>query len=219
MSNEKDLVALKEAILEGDDDIAEEIVSKLLAGDLDPIQIIEQAVKPGLDVVGTKLVEGEMFIPDLILAGEAAKKAIDLITPKLQKSKRNGDQGKILLGVVEGDTHDIGKNIVRAMLIAAGFEVVDLDTNVPPEKFIESIKNNKPDIVGASAYTSATAVEIGNLNEAFIKAGVRDSFKLVIGGAGVYRDDVVRFGADAFGYDALEAVQICQRMVKLAKKV
>lgn len=214
MAYEKEFEKLKNAIIDGDDDVAEEIVSALLDTDDDLLMIIEKAIKPGLDEVGSKLVAGEMFIPDLILAGEAAKVAINLITPKLQDGGMAGRLGRILMGVVEGDTHDIGKNIVKAMLIGAGFDVIDLDTNVTPSKFIEAVKKYNPDIVGASAYTSATANELGRLNEAFIEAGVRDKFKFIIGGAGVYRDDIVRFGADNFGYDALEAVNVCKRLVK-----
>ena len=217
--SEEKFINLKQAIIEGEDDVAPQLVEEILASDIDPMRIIDESIRPGLEEVGKQLLSGDMFIPDLILAGEAARVSINLITPRLKKHKIRDSKGKILLGVVHGDTHDIGKNIVKSMLIAAGFDIKDLDTNVSPELFIENIKDFQPDIVGASAYTSATAVEIGKLNDKLKEANLRDQFKLIIGGAGVYRDDTVRFGADAFGYDALEAVQVCERLMKVAKKV
>lgn len=207
-----DLTKLRKAVIDGDDDAAASITEALLSSNANPLEIIEQAITPALKEVGQKLETGEVFIPDLILAGEAARASTDILTPVIAKIGGAKYIGKILLGVVEGDTHDIGKNIVKAMLIAAGFEVIDLGTNVSAQQFLESIETENPDILGASAYTSATAVELGRLNEALEKAGVRKKIKLLIGGAGVYRDDLFRFGADAYGYDASEAVEVCMRL-------
>jgi len=203
---------LKLTIVDGDEDLAAEITEELIKSDANPLDIIEQAITPALKEVGEKLETGEVFIPDLILAGEAARVSTDILTPLIVKMGGAKYIGKVVLGVVEGDTHDIGKNIVKSMLIAAGFEVIDLGTNVAAQQFIDSIKKEKPAIVGASAYTSATAVELGRLNEALEKAEVRRQIKLLIGGAGVYRDDLLRFGADAYGYDASEAVDVCMRL-------
>lgn len=209
----EDLEKLRLAIIDGDEDAAASITEALLSSNVNPLEVIEGAVTPALKEVGQKLVEGEIFIPDLILAGEAAKVSTNLLTPAIAKIGGAKYVGKIVLGVVEGDTHDIGKNIVKAMLVAAGFEVVDLGTTVSAQQFIDAIETEKPDIVGASAYTSPTALEIGRLTEALEKAGVRNKVKVIIGGAGVYRDDLLRFGADAYGYDAAEAVEVCLRLV------
>jgi 5-methyltetrahydrofolate--homocysteine methyltransferase len=206
---------LKTAILDGDDDAAIELTEELVKSGIDPMQVIEQAVKPALNELSGKIACGEAFIPDLILSGEAAKATMNLLTPLLAKAAEGDFLGQVVLGVVEGDTHDIGKDLVKAMLIAAGFQVVDLETNTSPGRFIEAIRKYSPQIVGASAYTSASAEEIGRLNAALIDAGLRDRIKLLIGGAAVYRDDVPRFGADEFGYDALEAVHLAKRMVRL----
>jgi methanogenic corrinoid protein MtbC1 len=203
---------LRLAIVDGDDDVAAEITEELVKSDANPLDIIEHAITPALKEVGEKLETGEAFIPDLILAGEAARVSTDILTPLIVKMGGAKYIGKVILGVVEGDTHDIGKNIVKSMLIAAGFEVIDLGTNVTAQQFIDSIGKEKPGIVGASAYTSATAVELGKLNEALEKAEVRRQIKLLIGGAGVYRDDLPRFGADAYGDDANEAVDVCMRL-------
>ncbi|MBC8392206.1 MAG: cobalamin B12-binding domain-containing protein [Deltaproteobacteria bacterium] len=204
---------LKTMILDGDDDEAIVVTEKLLKDNKSPLDVIEQAIRPALNELSEKLACGEMFVPDLILAGEAAKASMNLLKPLLAKAGGGKTVGKILVGVVEGDTHDIGKDLVGAMLTAAGFEVIDLDTNVSPNHFIEAIRKYEPDIVGASAYTSASAMELGRLNDALIDAGLRDRIKLLIGGASVYRDDIPRFGADDFGYDALEAVHAAKRMV------
>jgi 5-methyltetrahydrofolate--homocysteine methyltransferase len=206
---------LKTAILDGDDDAAIELTEELVKSGIDPMQVIEQAVKPALNELSGKIACGEAFIPDLILSGEAAKATMNLLTPLFAKTAEGDFLGQVVLGVVEGDTHDIGKDLVKAMLIAAGFQVVDLETNTSPGRFIEAIRKYSPQIVGASAYTSASAEEIGRLNAALIDAGLRDRIKLLIGGAAVYRDDVPRFGADEFGYDALEAVHLAKRMVRL----
>lgn len=207
------LEKLRLTIVDGDEDVAAEITEELIKSGANPLEVIEHAITPALKEVGEKLETGEVFIPDLILAGEAARVSTELLTPIIVKMGGAKYIGKIVLGVVEGDTHDIGKNIVKSMLIAAGFEVIDLGTNVTAQQFIDSINSEKPAILGASAYTSATALELGRLNEALEKAGVRRNVKFVIGGAGVYRDDLLRFGADAYGYDASEAVEVCLRLV------
>ncbi len=204
---------LKTAILDGDDDLSKAITEELVKAGKDPMEVIFQAIKPALTELSGKLACGEAFVPDLILSGEAAKACMNLLTPILSKSTGGEFLGVVVLGVVEGDTHDIGKDLVKAMLIAGGFQVVDLETNVSPGRFIEAIRKYNPQILGASAYTSASAEEIGRLNDALIDAGLRDRIKLLIGGAAVYRDDVPRFGADDFGYDALEAVHLAKRMV------
>lgn len=206
--------SLKTAIVDGDDETAKAVTEELVKVGTAPLDVIESAVQPALTEVSDKLVCGEMFISDLILTGEAAKACINLITPLLEKAGGGKYLGKVVLGVVEGDTHDIGKDLVKAMLTGAGFDVVDLETNVFPSRFIEAIRKHNPQIVGASAYTSASAHEIPKLNQALIEANVRDRIKLLIGGASVYRDDVPTYGADDFGYDALEAVQVAKRMVR-----
>ena len=207
------LDGLRKAIVDGDDDTSKALTEKLLADGTDPTVLLEEAVKPALAEVSEGLTCKELFIPDLILSGEAAKVCMNQLTPLLAKKAGGKSIGKVVIGVVEGDTHDIGKDLVRAMLIAGGFDVVDLETNVSPNHFIEAIKENKPQIVAASAYTSASAGEIGRLVESLQTAGVRDQVKVLIGGAAVYRDDVIRFGADDFGYDAAEAVVVAKRMV------
>jgi len=212
-SQQMSIEKLKSEILDGDDDAAVVTTEKLLKEDTPPLDVIDQAIKPALNELSEKLACGEMFVPDLILAGEAAKASMKLLKPVLAKAGGGKNIGKVLLGVVEGDTHDIGKDLVGAMLTAAGFEVLDLETNVSPSRFIEAIREYEPDIVGASAYTSASATELGRLNDALKDAGLRDRIKILIGGASVYRDDIPRFGADDFGYDALEAVHAAKRMV------
>lgn len=204
--------SLRTSIVNGDDETAEALTVELMKNGANPLDLIENAIKPALVEVSGKLDCREMFIPDLILAGEAAKVCINHLTPSLMGKKGNYI-GKVVMGVVEGDTHDIGKDLVRAMLISAGFEVIDLETNVSPGRFIEAIKEHRPQVVGASAYTSASAQEIARLSAALEEAGVRKDVKLLIGGAAVYRDDITRYGADEYGRDANEAVAMAKHLI------
>lgn len=203
---------LTEAIIGGESEDASRATQELLRSGIPPIEIIKSMGK-AMDVVGKKYEAKEYFVPDLVMSAEAMNEGLKFLLPKLQTVGREF-AGKIVIGVCRGDTHDIGKNIVVAMLRGSGFYVIDLGIDVSPQKFIETIKKEKPQIVGASSYISTTIDELRKLNEEMKKAGVRRQVKYLIGGASVYPKHAGEVGADAFANDAMEAVEVAKKLVK-----
>jgi 5-methyltetrahydrofolate--homocysteine methyltransferase len=203
---------LAEAVIGGESDAAARATQELLKRGVLPIDVIKGMGK-AMDVVGKKYEAKEYFVPDLVMSAEAMNEGLKLILPKLQTIGKEFT-GKIVMGVCQGDTHDIGKNIVVAMLRGSGFYVVDLGIDVSPQKFIETIRKEKPQIVGASSYISTTIDELRKLNEEMKKVGVRRQIKYLIGGASVYPKHVGEVGADAFANDAMEAVEVAKKLVK-----
>jgi 5-methyltetrahydrofolate--homocysteine methyltransferase len=202
---------LGEAIIGGESETAGRITQELLKSGVSAIEIIKNMGK-AMKVVGKKYEDMEYFVPDLVMAAEAMNEALKLVLPKLGGAG-SVFKGKIVMGVCRGDVHDIGKNIVVAMLRGAGFYVVDLGIDVSPQKFIETINKEKPQIVGASSYISTTIDELNKLNEEMKKAGVRNRVKYLIGGASVYPKHVQDVGADAFANDAIEAIDVAKRLI------
>ncbi|WP_287589006.1 B12-binding domain-containing protein [Candidatus Borrarchaeum sp.] len=210
MSTLKDL---ENAILEGEDDDAEALTKRAVNEGAKPMEVID-AMKNGLTVAGKRLEQKEYFIADLMMVGEAAKKSLNIVLPELEKSGNADFIATIVLGVVRGDVHDIGKNLVGAFLRGAGFKVIDLGSDVYPEKFVEAIKKYNPELIGASAYSTSTAdIELPAIEKALTEAGVRDKVKYIIGGAGAYRDMLIQYNADGFGRDAADAVRECKRLI------
>jgi corrinoid protein of di/trimethylamine methyltransferase len=203
---------LVEAVIRGESDTARKAAQELLKSGGSPVDIIKNMGK-AMNVVGKKYENMEYFVPDLVMAAEAMNEALKLVLPKLGTAS-SVFKGKIVMGVCRGDVHDIGKNIVVAMFRGAGFYVVDLGTDVPPQKFIETINKEKPEILGASSYISTTIDELKKLNEEMKKAGVRSKVKYLIGGASVYPKHVQDVGADAFANDAIEAVEVAKKLVR-----
>jgi 5-methyltetrahydrofolate--homocysteine methyltransferase len=211
MSASVELTRLEGAIIEGEDDEAGDLAKAAVAAGASATDVLE-AMKTALAAAGDKLEKREYFIADLIMCAEAAKNAMAVVTPQLEAA---GTEyiGTVALGVVRGDVHDIGKNLVAAYLRGAGFKVIDLGQDVYPEKFAEAAKN--ADIVGASAYSTSTAdTEFPQIEQALKDAGIRDKVKFVLGGAGAYRDMVIQYDADGFGRDAFDAVIECKALMK-----
>jgi 5-methyltetrahydrofolate--homocysteine methyltransferase len=202
---------LSEAVVGGESEAARKATQELLSGGVSPIDIIKNMGK-AMNVVGKKYEDMEYFVPDLVMAAEAMNEALKLVLPRLGTAD-SVFKGKIVMGVCRGDVHDIGKNIVVAMLRGAGFYVIDLGTDVSPQKFIEAINKEKPQIVGASSYISTTIDELKKLNEEMKKAGIRNKVKYLIGGASVYPKHVHDVGADAFANDAVEAVNVARKLI------
>lgn len=192
-----------------------ELVNTLLREDRDPIKIIE-ALRKGLEMVGEKFEKGEYFLMDLMWSAEIFKAAAEIILPEIEK--RRGEvplKGKLLIGTVKGDIHDVGKNLVIALARCAGFEVIDLGVDVPPEVFVENVKKHKPDIVGMSGLLTASIDAMQNTIEALKNAGVRDQVKVIVGG-GVVGEDWVegKLTADARAKTATEGIRIMEQFMK-----
>ncbi|MCS7116358.1 MAG: corrinoid protein [Nitrososphaerota archaeon] len=190
-------------------------VQRAIESNVDPLEIMD-AVKRGLDVVGEKYERMEYFLMDLVVAGKVASEVLKLIKPLLMRVTSK-PRGKVVIGTVAGDVHDIGKNLVIAMLASAGYEVIDLGVDVPAEKFVEAVRNEKPDIVAMSALLTITLDEQKKVIEALKSAGLRDKVKVMVGGRPVTPEFAKEIGADGYGKDAIEAVKVANTLLGYKK--
>ena len=191
---------LTEQICLGQQDRVRESVQEAIEHDIAVSRILSQGLIPGMDIVGEKFQTGEYFIPNMLLAARAMKGALEMLRPLLAETGAK-PVGKVVIGTVKGDLHDIGKNLVRIMLEGKGFEVLDLGIGVSPEKFVKAV-DETVDIVGLSCLLSTTAPFIRDTIEALDKAGLRDRIKVIVGGGVVTQKIADDFGADAYGQDA-----------------
>ncbi|MDY6796518.1 MAG: corrinoid protein [Actinomycetota bacterium] len=203
------LTNIKEGITAGDP--VNELVQEALSS-IEPELILNRGVVAGIRRAGELWQEGEYFLPDVILAAETFKEAMELLEPRIGGGADKG-AGSYLIGVVEGDMHDLGKSIVIAMLTSGGFEVIDLGSNVPIQTFVDKVREHQPDIVGVGAYMSTTMLLMKDVVEALEKAGLRDGVKVMVGGVPItpqYAEDV---GADSYGRDAMEALENARKLM------
>jgi len=214
LSGQDILEKLTAAVETYDEDAARKAAHEALEKDIDPAQAIKDGLMKGLLNIGGKWAKGEAFITEVMLAASALKAGLDILEPALrQKGKRIESVGKVVIGTVQGDIHDIGKSIVAAMLKAVGFEVQDLGVDVPSEKFVEAVKKETPNIVGMSALLTTSMVEQRKVIDGLKEAGLRDKARVLVGGAPVTKAWASEIGADAYGEDAFEAVNKAKRLV------
>lgn len=187
-------------------------VSKALNSGATAIDLVN-AMSSGLESVGKKYERGEYFLSELIMAGIMATEVSNMLKPYLKDSAVK-PFGKVVIGTVRGDLHDIGKNIVIMMLSSAGFEVVDLGVDVSPKKFLESIRNEAPHIVAMSCLLTIAMDEMKNIIDEMIRAGLRDKVKVMIGGRPLTREFAEEIGADAYASNAIEAVSTAKSLIK-----
>jgi len=215
LSQETVLDELAAAVQTFDADKVMEVTRKALAAGIDPSTVIEQGIAKGLKIVGKKFEDGELFLMHLVAAAEPSQKAIkELIEPEIKKRKgERKSAGKVVLGTVAGDIHDIGKNIVGAMLIAAGFDVIDIGKDVPAEEFVKKAKEVNAQVVGASALLSTSLPVQAEIVKAFKAANMRDKVKLVFGGAPCTTEWVKEIGGDGYAESAVEGVNVIKQLV------
>lgn len=201
---------IKQAIIDGDTEEAIEYTQKALDSNEDASGIVANALVPAMDKVADLWKDGEYFMSDVILCANAFSAAMDMISPVLAASgvKTNG---KFMAGVVEGDLHDLGKNIVIAMLQANGFEVIDLGVDVPVSKFIEAVKAEKPDMLGIGAYMSTTIYQLKDVIDALEAEGLRDNMQISVAGVCINDKIAADCGADMWGGDAMHTVEIAKK--------
>jgi corrinoid protein of di/trimethylamine methyltransferase len=204
-----DLNKLYEAILNGDPKASLAITEQALKERVAPMDLITKYMVPAMDEVGRRFECEEYFVPELMLAGRAMKVSLNLLRPLLAGSGAEL-AGRAVIGTVKGDLHDIGKNLVASMLEGAGFEVIDLGTDVPPEKFIEAVRSSGAQIVCLSALLTVTMPAMKTTVEAFREAGVRANVRIFVGGAPVTRQDAEEIGADGYGETASAAVSLAR---------
>jgi len=175
-------------------------------------QILDKGLLAGMDVVGKKFKAGDMFIPEVLLCARCMHGAMDILQPFLSEGDAAG-AGKVVIGTVEGDLHDIGKNLVAMMMQGAGFKVVDIGTNISPQAFVDAVKEHQPQLIGMSALLTTTMPKMEETIHALEEAGVRDQVKIMAGGAPVTQDFVEKIGADAYGANAASASEKAKELV------
>jgi 5-methyltetrahydrofolate--homocysteine methyltransferase len=203
---------LYDAIIDGDKYNAAVHTQQALDTGVAPEAILHETCIPAMSEVGDLFEENEIFIPEMLIAARAMQSVMDILKPRLVA---DGVEvvGTIVMGTVRGDMHDIGKNLVIMMLEGAGFEVIDLGIDVPPEAFVEAVRVHKPDLLGMSALLTTTMAEIGNTVTALSEAGLRGATKIMIGGAPVTQDYADRIGVDGFAEDASRAARIAKELL------
>jgi corrinoid protein of di/trimethylamine methyltransferase len=206
-----DLQKLHDAVLHGDAKTAVAVTKQALEEDLDPLELISGTMVPAMDEVGRLYEQEEYFVPELLLSARAMKGALELLRPLLAERGAK-PTGTVAIGTVKGDLHDIGKNLVASLLEGGGFEVIDLGADVPPEKFIEAIREKGAQIVCLSALLTVTMPSMKTTIEALKQAGVRDQVKVLVGGAPVTRQYAEEIGADGYGENASNAVALARRL-------
>ncbi len=207
-----DLKALHDAILNGDNKTAAALTREALAQNTDPGELVTQYMIPAMDEAGRRFECEEYFVPDLLLAARAMKAALELIRPLLAE---RGAQpaGRVVIGTVKGDLHDIGKNLVASMLEGGGFEVMDLGADVAPEKFVEAVQKKRTDFVCLSALLTVTMPAMRTTIQALENSGVRQAVRVLVGGAPVTEQFATEIGADGYASSATAAVALARRLV------
>ncbi len=208
----EDLKKLYDAILTGNFKAAKEITQQALAAGADPQEMVQKHMIPAMDEVGRRYEANEYFVPELLISARAMKASLEFIRPLLV-AKGAEPAGRVVIGTVKGDLHDIGKNLVAAMLEGAGFEVIDLGVDVPPEKFIAALNEKKAHLVAMSALLTTTMNSMKTTVEAIKTAGVRTKVKIMIGGAPVTEKYAEEIGADGYSTNANGAVALARRLM------
>ena len=196
-----------DAILAGDMAAVTERVQEAVDAGLPAEDILKKALVPAMTEVGRRFEEGEYFVPEMLISARAMQSGLVILKPLLIASDVKAT-GKVVIGTVQGDLHDIGKNLVGMMLEGAGFELVDLGTDVRPEQFVQAVQDKEPDMVAMSALLTTTMPSMKTTIDALVSAGVRDNVKVIIGGAPVTEDYALQVGADGFAADASRAASL-----------
>ncbi len=202
-----------EALIAGDIENVKALTQKALDAGNAPGEILGKGLLAGMDVVGQRFKVGDMFIPEVLKCAKCMHGAMDLLRPLLSQSDQDG-VGKIVIGTVQGDVHDIGKNLVCMMLEGSGFKVVDLGIDVKPEAFVEAVKQHQPNIVGMSALLTTTMPKMAETIKAIEEAGLRSQVKIMAGGAPVTQKFADDIGADSYGSNAAVVVEESKRLIQ-----
>lgn len=200
-----DLDNISEALQRGDAEKVEELVKKSLEENLAPKKILEDGLIKGMGIIGAKFKKNEVYVPEVLIAARAMHAGMNILKPKLIETGVK-NIGVVAIGTVKGDLHDIGKNLVKMMLEGAGFEVIDLGIDVSVDKFVEAVKEHKPNIIAMSALLTTTMVNMPEVIKALEAAGLREKVKIMIGGAPITQNYADQIGADGYSPDAASAV-------------
>jgi 5-methyltetrahydrofolate--homocysteine methyltransferase len=205
----EDFTQITETLIQGDDEKLTTLVVAALDQGADPGSLLNDVLIPGMDVVGERMESGEMFIPEVLMSARAMGIAVERLKPLLGDGDA-ASAGKVIIGTVKGDLHDIGKNLVSMMMESAGFEVVDLGVDIPPENFIAAIKEQNATIVALSALLTTTMPMMKETVAAICESGLREQVKIIVGGAPVNQDFADEIGADGYAADAGSASKLAK---------
>ena len=208
----EDLKQLYDAIVDGNAGKAKTLVTAALADGADPQAVLNQYMIPAMDEVGRRFETNEYFVPELLIAARAMKGALELLKPRLTATGAK-PVGKVAIGTVKGDLHDIGKNLVAAMLEGGGFEIIDLGVDVTPDKFVAAVRERGADVVALSALLTTTMPSMKTTIEGLKEAGVRSQVKVIIGGAPVTAKYAEEIGADGYSDNASAAVALARKLM------
>ena len=204
---------LAQAVIDGEPEDAEALAKQALAEGIDPLTCINEGLTKGIQKVGELFASGEYFLPELIIGAEAMKRALAVLEPAMVGDQSREVVGRVVLGTVEGDMHEIGKTLVGTMLIANGFQVFDIGVDKSAGEFVAAVQENNADIVGASALLTTTMLQQKKLIEALEEANLKDKVKVMVGGAPVTASFASEIGADGYAEDAISAVDLAFRLV------
>jgi 5-methyltetrahydrofolate--homocysteine methyltransferase len=203
---------VKQAVLDGEMEKAAELTKEAIAQGLEASQILDSALTPAMDIVGAEYERGDRYVPEMLISAEAMKSAMVVLKPLLAEAGVKA-RGKVVIGTVEGDLHDIGKDLVAMMLEGAGFEVINLGVEVTAEEFLKAAKEHEPDIIGMSALLTTTMIHMPEVIDALQQAGLRDRVKVIIGGAPVTQEYADKIGADGYAPDAASATKLAKSLL------
>lgn len=206
---------LTQAVIDGEPEDAVALAKEALEKGLDPLACISEGLTVGIQKVGELFASGEYYLPELIIGADTMKKALDILEPALVGDQQREVVGRVVLGTVKGDLHEIGKVLVGTMLVANGFQVIDIGVDKSTDEFIAAIKESDADIVGASALLTTTMLQQGKLIEALKEAGLREQVKVMVGGAPVTESFAKEIGADGYAEDAISGVDVAFRLMDL----
>ena len=212
--SDADYERLKELVIAGDIAAARALTEKLLAQGLAGREILDNGLLPGMDVVGARMKAGECFIPEVLLSARTMQGALDLIKPHLAAGE-SASSGTVVIGTVEGDVHDIGKNLVAMMLEGAGFSVINLGSQISPAAFVAAVREQRPDILGMSGLLTTTIPKMSETIKLLADEGLREAVKVMVGGAPVTQRFADEIGADAYGANAAAAVEKAKELVSV----
>jgi 5-methyltetrahydrofolate--homocysteine methyltransferase len=203
---------VKQAVLDGEMEKAAELTKEAIAQGLEASQILDSALTPAMDIVGAEYERGDRYVPEMLISAEAMKSAMVVLKPLLAEAGVKA-RGKVVIGTVEGDLHDLGKDLVAMMLEGAGFEVINLGVEVTAEEFLKAAKEHEPDIIGMSALLTTTMIHMPEVIDALQQAGLRDRVKVIIGGAPVTQGYADKIGADGYAPDAASATKLAKSLL------
>ena len=211
-TKEELLQEMARCVRDMEDELVTEVTQEYAAAGYDPQEGIMNGLVVGMNEAGKLYEEEEYYIPELLICSDAMYNGLDVLRPLLP-TESDSKGAKILIGVIQGDTHDIGKNLVKIMLEAAGYQVVDLGRDVPLQRFVDCVREEKPQILALSTLMSTSMAHMGTLIEMLRDAGLRDSVKVIVGGAPLSRAFAEKIGADGYSENATEAVKLVDRLL------